>query len=219
MDIQEAIKSRHSVRSYTDKKIEGAVKAVLEEDIEKHRAESGLDIRLIADEPEAFGGLMSRCASFKNCRNYIVIAAKDGCDEAVGYYGEKLVLEAQALGLGTCWTALTYSKGKIPFSPAPGEKVQIVIAVGYGETQGVPHKSKSMEALCKTDGEMPDWFRNGMEAAMLAPTAVNQQKFLFTLAGGKVSAKAGMGFYSKMDLGIAKYHFETGAGKENFEWA
>jgi hypothetical protein len=25
--------------------------------------------------------------------------------------------------------------------------------------------------------------------------------------------------YSKMDLGIVKYHFELGAGKENFEWA
>ena len=48
---------------------------------------------------------------------------------------------------------------------------------------------------------------------------MNQQKFVFTLNGNKVSAKAGLGFYSKIDLGIAKYHFEAGAGKENFTWA
>lgn len=27
-----------------------------------------------------------------------------------------------------------------------------------------------------------------------------------------------MGFCTKIDLGIVKYHFEIGAGKENFEW-
>ena len=66
---------------------------------------------------------------------------------------------------------------------------------------------------------MPDWFRKGMEAAQLAPTAVNQQKFLFTLSDGNtVTAKAIGGFYDKVDLGIVKYHFEIGAGKENFSW-
>ena len=25
--------------------------------------------------------------------------------------------------------------------------------------------------------------------------------------------------YTQIDLGIVKYHFEVGAGKENFEWA
>ena len=66
---------------------------------------------------------------------------------------------------------------------------------------------------------MPDWFKNGIDAALLAPTAMNQQKFVFSLNGDVVSAKAGVGFYSKIDLGIAKYHFEVGAGKENFRWA
>ena len=53
---------------------------------------------------------------------------------------------------------------------------------------------------------------------MLAPTAMNQQKFTLTYANGRVSAKAGSGFYTKVDLGIVKYHFEIGAGRENFSW-
>lgn len=93
------------------------------------------------------------------------------------------------------------------------------MAIVGGDDQAVPHKSKPMEALCRVDGTMPDWFENGMEAALLAPTAMNQQKFCLTLSDGTVRAKAGLGFYSKMDLGIAKYHLQLGAGAENFVWA
>ena len=71
-----------------------------------------------------------------------------------------------------------------------------------------------MTDLCKVQGEMPGWFKDGMEAAMLAPTAMNQQKFLFTLDGEKVTAEKTGGMYSLVDLGIVKYHFEVGSGKE-----
>ena len=113
---------------------------------------------------------------------------------------------------------MTYSKIKAAFVIDQGEKLCIVIALGYGESQGVPHKSKSVDEVAKTEGEMLDWFKSGVEAALLAPTAMNQQKFLFTLEGNKVSAKAGLGFYAKVDLGIVKYNFEIGAGIEKFEW-
>lgn len=52
-----------------------------------------------------------------------------------------------------------------------------------------------------------------------APTAMNQQKFYFELKEGKIKAKPGFGFYTKIDLGIAKYNFEIGAGRENFSWS
>jgi hypothetical protein len=90
----------------------------------------------------------------------------------------------------------------------------MVIAIGYGETNGVSHKTKPIEELCSVNGDMPDWFRCGMEAVQLAPTAINQQKFRFELNGNSVKAIAGSGFYTKVDLGIAKYHFEIGAGKD-----
>lgn len=93
-----------------------------------------------------------------------------------------------------------------------------MIAIGYGKTQGVSHKVKPIEDLCKTEGDMPQWFRKGMEAAQLAPTAMNQQKFLFLLKRNQVFAKAGKGFYTRLDLGIVKYHFQQGAGDSGWEW-
>ena len=114
---------------------------------------------------------------------------------------------------------MTYSKVKTAFQIAPGEKLCLVIAVGYGTTQGAGHRGKRPEEVSKADAPVPDWFQRGVQAALLAPTAMNQQKFTFTLQGDTVAAKAGTGFYTKVDLGIAKYHFEIGAGTAQFRWA
>jgi len=218
MDIQQAIIERHAVRSFTDQPIEGEIKSSLQEEIDECNQESGLNIQLCLDEPNAFGGMRAHYGKFENCKNYIALIGKTGTDEACGYYGEKLVLKAQQLGLNTCWVAMTYNKSKAPCTLNKGEKIQIVIALGYGKTAGRPHKSKDMMQLCRVEGEMADWFKKGMEAAMLAPTAMNQQKFIITQSGNTVSAKPLAAFFSKFDLGIVKYHFEIGAGKENFEW-
>lgn len=219
MNLSEAIKKRHSVRKYKDIKIDAEAEKELRSLINECNRESGLNIQLFTNEPKAFGGMMAHYGNFSGCKNYIALAGEKGAQEKCGYYGEKLVLRAQQLGLNSCWVAMTYSKSKAPCVINKGEKLHIVIALGYGETQGTAHKSKPMSQLCKTGGIMPQWFKDGMEAAMLAPTAVNQQKFMITLDGNTVSAKALTGFYSKIDLGIVKYHFEIGAGRENFKWA
>ena len=91
--------------------------------------------------------------------------------------------------------------------------------MGHGTTQGAGHPVKQPEEVSKADSPVPDWFQRGVRAALLAPTAMNQQKFTFTLQGGSVAAKARTGFYTKVDLGIAKYHFEIGAGTAQFRWA
>lgn len=221
MELWEAMEQRHSVRAYQDRPIAGEVKEELEAWIAQCNREGGLHMQLILDEPRAFSGGMARYGKFSGVRNYIAVVGPKGpgLEEACGYYGEKVVLKAQQLGLNTCWVALTYSKVSSAFTVAAGEKLCAVIAIGYGKTQGVPHRSKAMEKVTKTDGPAPDWFTAGVEAALLAPTAMNQQKFQFTLAEDKVSVRAGMGFYTKIDLGIVRYHFEAGAGKEHFTWA
>lgn len=223
MDIFEAMKTRHSVRSYTDRKIEGDTLNALQQLIAVCNQESGLHIQLCLNEPTAFTGMMAHYGKFRNVNNYIaLVGKKDGAlEETCGYYGEKIVLEAQRLGLNTCWVALTFRKGKSKHAVQidPGEKLLMVISIGYGETSGVARKTKSVEELSRVAGTMPDWFRSGMEAAQLAPTATNQQKFVFTLNGSTVSATAGSGFYTKVDLGIAKYHFEIGAGTDGWKWA
>ena len=146
-------------------------------------------------------------------------------DERVGYYGEQLVLYAQTLGLNTCWVGLSYSKVPGTYVLDEGEKIACYIAIGYGETPGVGHKIKTVEQVSNASDITPSWFKKGVEAALLAPTAVNQQKFSFEYVGinnnsHQVLAKKGFSMigYAQMDLGIAKCHFEIGAGKENFDW-
>lgn len=221
MELMEAIKCRHSVRQYTDKPIETEILNALRAEIAACNEEGGLHIQLVTDEPKAFDGFMAHYGKFSGVRNYIALIGKksDKLDELCGYYGERLVLKAQRLGLNTCWVAMSYRKIPKAFEIGCGEKITVVISLGYGKTQGVEHKSKTAEAVSNIGDDSPAWFKAGVAAALLAPTAMNQQKFTLTYADGKVNAKAGTGFYAKVDLGIVKYHFEIGAGRENFDWA
>ena len=221
MSTINAIYDRHSVRQYQNQPLSKEVIHALQSEIDACNQESGLHIQLVTNEPKAFDSFMAHYGKFKGVTNYLALIGEkeSSLEEKCGYYGEKLVLFAQQLGLNTCWVAMTYRRIKTAYKLDAGEKLCIVIAIGYGKTQGVPHKSKTPLEVADMSGDVPEWFKKGVEAALLAPTAVNQQKFFFTLADGKVSAKAGRGFYSRIDLGIAKCHFELGAGKENFSWA
>lgn len=220
MNLIEAMNLRHSVRQYIDKPLEDDVISALRKEIDEINKESGMHIQLVTNESRAFDSFMAHYGKFSGVKNYIALIGKKGSDldEKCGYYGERLVLLAQQLGLNSCWVAMTYSKIKSAYKIANGEKLCVVIALGYGKTQGAAHKSKPMEKVINVNGSVSQWFKNGVKAALLAPTAMNQQKFILSLNGNKVSAKAGRAFYSKVDLGIVKYHFEVGAGKENFIW-
>lgn len=222
MTIYEAIKERHSVRNYTDKKIPQDILTRLQNEIAICNKESALNIQLITDDSTVFDSLMAHYGKFSGVKNYIALVGKntENLDERVGYYGERIALLAQTLGLNTCWVALTFRKSAVKSRCRinENEKLVCVLAFGYGTTQGVRHKSKEIRDVCTFQDELPKWFQNGIESALLAPTAMNQQKFLFSLEGNTVSAKATGGFYSKVDLGIVKYHFEIGAGLDSFDW-
>ena len=227
MTIQEAMKARHSVRAYKQQPLAEDVVKVLEEQIADLNQEGNLHIQLILNEPKAFLGTLAKYGKFRGVTNYIVMAGKksEDLDERVGYYGEHLVLLAQTLGLNTCWVGLSYSKVPGTYVLDDGEKIACYIAIGYGETQGVGHKIKTVEQVSNASDTTPEWFGRGVEAALLAPTAVNQQKFSFEYLGmkeGRHRVRAHKGFsligYTLIDMGIAKYHFELGAGRENFDW-
>ncbi len=221
MDLIRAMETRHSVRAYRPEPIAATAADELRGCIERCNAEGGLHMQLVLDEPRAFGGFMAHYGKFSGVRSYVAVAGRKGpgLAERCGYYGEQVVLSAQALGLNSCWVGLSYSKSKAAVELDAGEKLCLVIALGYGETRGEAHKSKPREAVIAPGSETPDWFLRGIDAALLAPSAVNQQKFAFSCSGNRVSARAGKGFYVQTDLGIAKYHFELGAGRDNFAWA
>lgn len=219
MTLLEAISARHSVRSYIDKPLPANVVAKLDAKIDELNKNGNLHIQLVTNEPRAFAGMHSY-GSFKGVTNYLVMAGKKDIDldQRIGYYGQQLVLYAQTLGLNTCWVALTYKRIKGTYKLNADEKIQVYIAIGYGVTQGVSHKTKTVEQLGDVTADSPDWYRRGVEAARLAPTAINQQKFNFhclgTDAEGRGIVECSKGFSlagnTGVDLGIAKCNFEIG---------
>jgi hypothetical protein len=211
MEQRKWMEARHAVRQYTDQPLPAALVEALQSAVNQANAESGLSLQLVTDDPAAFSGGMAHYGHFEGVRNYLALVGPKGPDLDVqcGWYGEKIVLLAQSLGLNSCWVAMTFSKGAVKkrLRIAGDEKLALVVALGYGRTAGTPHTSKTVDQVTQIEGEVPDWFRAGVLAALLAPTAVNQQKFRFRWDGRQASVEATGGFYSRVDLGIAAYHF------------
>ncbi len=216
MEIKEIIKERHSVRQYKEIPVAAEIKEKLEAEIKKSNEESGLHFQLIYDEPECFNTFMAHYGRFKNVSNYLALVGKKSeknLDQLCGYFGESFVLLAQELGLNTCWVAGTFGRGKCKAVIQADEKLVCVISFGYGENAGRPHKSKAEEKLCDIpEAERPDWFKDGLEAAILAPTALNQQKSFVSLVDGEPVITSKKGPMTLLDLGIVKYNFEAASG-------
>ena len=237
MTLLEAIQARHSVRKYIDKPLTEDIIDALQEKIAQVNAEADLHIQLVLNEPKSFKGLNSY-GMLTGVQNYFVVAGKKSLshrsfcliadlDERAGYYGEQLVLLAQELGLNTCWAGTTYKKIPGTFSLEKDEKVVCYIALGYGENQGVTRRSKAPNEVSDASDLTPKWYHDGVKAALLAPTAMNQQKFSIQFVAGRgiggkckvnIRPTFSMAGYTKIDLGIVRLHFEIGAGKEHFEW-
>lgn len=214
-DTLKWIKERHSVRQYHNIPIEEEKREALNKAVEEINHEANLNIQVFYDEPKCFDSMMAHYGKFSGVINYICLVGKkaDDLEDRLGYYGEKLVLLAQSLGLNTCWVAMTHGKSKAEIHK--GEKQVCLISLGYGMTQGIQHKSKTFEDVTDIEGEASQWFIDGVNAALYAPTAMNQQKFVFEWKNGEAHAKvSGMGFYTKLDLGIVKYHFDSVSGKK-----
>lgn len=107
--------------------------------------ESGLHLQFIESAEKTYNKLLNRTSGLNSAPSVIACVGKESItdlDEKVGYYGEKLVLYAQTLGLNTCWAGI-FSRKKIPVEVDPGEKIVISIAIGYGENQGKNQKIKA----------------------------------------------------------------------------
>lgn len=215
MNDIEAIKARHAVRNYKPDRIEPDKVKLINEKIDEINKAGNLHLQFMEDAGNTFNRLLNKAMGLGSAPSVIACVGKEGDDleERIGYYGEQLVLFIQKLGLNTCWAG-TFNKKNIGADLYDGEKIVISIAVGYGKDHGAPHRSKTIEQVTEGKKDMPDWFINGVNMALLAPTAINQQKFVIRLNDDdSVEFINKGGPYSKVDLGIVRYHFEV--GREN----
>jgi len=232
--FKNAIETRRSRRKYVPAPLGPGHVKKLQGLIDEYNSKANLDIRLVVNNGEAFGGLRKSYGMLSGVRNYFGLIGDKNDPvniEKLGYYGELLVLHATALGLGTCWVGGTFDRASCPFDLAKGRSVICAITVGsVGEKMSVKEKfisklthrkTKSAEEMYASDSPVPEWFLRGMESVKLAPSAVNRQPVMFTYNdSGAVAATvkdiSGEGF--ALDLGIAKLHFELGAGGGKWEF-
>lgn len=213
----QAIRERHSVRAYQKKSVEPQLAQALKERIGELNEKYDLHMQYIEPAGGVFSAFTNKFTGFRDVPAYIAMIGKreEGIEERCGYVGEQLVLYARTLGLDTCWAGM-FKRRQVTAEIGEGEKLVLVIAVGYGMDHGHPRRSKQTADVTDVQ-DMPEWFEKGIEAALLAPTAVNQQKFFFTLEGDIPSVKVSAnGPFVKLDLGIVKYHFEIGSGRKVF---
>ena len=228
MTLQEAIELRRSRRKYLTTPIAPATIQSLEGLARECSVAANARIELVWNNDSAWNGISRSYGMFSGVSNYAGLIAKKGdlaAVERLGYYGELLLLHAVALGLGTCWVGGSFDRKRCPFLLAEDEMIYCAIAVGNTAEQNskrenliqrmTPRHSKSAEDMIRADAPVPQWVAAGMQAVCKAPSAVNRQPVLFTLKKGKVTAhiEKETDTGTVFDLGIAKLHFELGAGQ------
>ena len=218
MDLKEAMQKRHMVRKYINKPISDELINKINERISMNNKKFNLSMKLMVNNNKGVSSIMKLIMA-KGVNNFIILAGDNSekLDERLGYSGADIMLYAQTLGLNTWWVGGTFNRSVSKY--VDNKKVTGIIAIGYGETQGVPHKSKMIEDVSKYNGTViPSWFINGVDGALLAPTALNKQNFMVIGDGNKVKIECDNGIFTGSNVGLVKYHFELGAGIENFKW-
>jgi nitroreductase len=191
--------------------------------------------RLVTESAESvFKGIIGSLGKVKGASAFIAfIGNMDDpfVHEEVGYTGEGIVLEATALGLNTCWVG-GFFRPEIAASlvkVSNKERVLAVTPVGYARESesweeklmtgfGRSHNRLPLSRLVKglPREKWPDWVNVSLEAARLAPSAVNRQPWSFDVQDDGVTVfirtkRREFGVSKRLDCGIAMLHLEVAA--------
>ncbi len=243
----DAINIRTAVRAYDPDPIDDDTARQLDMTIDAVNTLADLRIQLVRDQPAVFAQA-NESGHLTHAANYLAVVGPTNDDEAkerAGFYAERVVLAATLRGLGTCWV-----KGSWDCDEAArhcriksGEELYLGIVIGYPQNhqtrmstsydelvdiQRTHRDSKSYEQFTAhmDDADRnaaPQWFKNGVEAAMKAPSAMNRQPIVFSYNADDDTATASIDPHidsscSTNDLGIAKLHFQIGAGSGTWSW-
>ena len=232
MTLLHAIDHRRSRRKYLPGPIDAQTREALQALAAEYSEKSGARIELVFDNPAAFDGLRKTYGMLSGVRNYAGLIVNPGDKQAVerlGYYGELLMLHAVSMNLGACWVGGSFDRACCPFTLTGGEEIICTVSLGPTKEKnslresliyGITHrKTKTAEQMMTADAPVPGWFMDGMLAVQKAPSAVNRQSVLFSYKDGVVSARVeNPGSMTLLDFGIAKLHFELGAGGGAWAW-
>ncbi|MEW6399345.1 MAG: nitroreductase family protein [Bacillota bacterium] len=197
---------------------------------------------------EVLRGLVGSYGQVKGAPAYVALVGdmrSPYVQERVGYTGQALVLEATSLGLGTCWVGGFFRPevARRLLGVGAGEQVMAVIPFGrpghrtWEESLMTgfarSHHRKPLAQLMVQDhpgsglpeeARWPGWVLAALEAARLAPSAVNRQPWRFSVEVASPPDQAGCtitvsvaggrdpgGISRRLDCGIAMLHIEVAA--------
>ena len=232
MEFNNAIELRKSRRHYTNEPIPEDSSEQLLALIKEINRDTGMHLQMVFDHGEAFHGLRKSYGLFSGVQNYLVLAGNKSIPniyEKMGYFGEKWVLLATSLGLGTCWVAGTYDKKSVYCHLEDHEEIAAVIPFGnYLDKESMLTKmlrkqmhrnTKGIEELLYAVDQPPNWVLKAMKYVVKAPSAANRQPVKFTYSEGLVMAAVpGDSIGQQIDMGIAKLHFEIGTSGGTWQW-
>lgn len=224
----EAIKNRRSRRKFETTPIDKSKLKDLNELISKINEESKMNIQLIEDGSKILNGFRASYGMISGKMSVVALIGNEhdkDLKEKAGYYGEYIVLEAVSLGLGTCWVGGTFNKKKCNSMIEINDNENLVCIIAIGNVKS--EKSYKEKLLARSgnnkkafdeillDGaeDAPEWIENGINMAIMAPSAMNKQPVGYSYRKGVVNSffiKNGLG-YEEVDSGISMAHFEIGA--------
>lgn len=231
----EAARDRSSRRSFDGKPLPVDLLDAIERATDRWAPSSVARVAVVREAAaEMFRGVVGGYGRIEGAVAALVMVGSSRdtlAQAAAGYTGEIAVLEATALGVGTCWVggmfdaevagkAVDLAKGEtvLAVSPlgTPVEKVTTTERVVYG--MGKPKQRKPTPEIAPdmTRKAWPEWARSGAEIARIAPSALNRQPWRFRVedAGSVIVSFEWPDtpvVFKRLDCGIAMLHFELGA--------
>jgi len=198
MTLKNMIYKRKSCRSFTDEPVE-------EEILEKIKA---FPMMPLYPDRKVHWEIVERSEVWCICpwttQQLIAVYAeeKDGYLENVGFMFQQMDLYLQTLGLGACWLGM----GRMnPKTKKKVEGMKFVIMLAFGYPKGDILRHDRMEFKRKRMSQITDRWDPKLEAARLAPSALNLQPWYFTHEGGAIRVYCNQ-IGTRLDAGIALAH-------------
>jgi nitroreductase len=223
----DAIEKRHSVRKYSEEPVSSDLMAEIEQTCDEFRPFPGARAVLVKEpKSDVFKGLIGPILKVKRAPHYVAFVGDtevNHFETALGYLGEGIILEATTRGLNTCWVTGFFRPDRTEEDVAirDGEQIVGISPIGYAEESKDrvgnkrEHDRKSLSKLIESGNLDKEWVKEALEAARLAPSAVNRQPWRFEVSSTSITISYGglidWGSSKAIDCGIAMLHVELGA--------